>query len=327
MADKCVACGKTVYAMEKTVAEGKVYHKACLKCEICKKTVSYGKFSTRQGSVYCDRCYEEHFVDSETKQIVSDMENSYSKKVHGGAKVRVFDSSIRKRMRKMTLDDDDDLDVFTPRSTRHRASSPRRSERSVDSQGNTPLIQAALSGSKAAVDRCLAHGADIDAQNFEGQTALFAACAAGYDDIAEVLMVRGGADPNLASLEGTVPLHAAAASDDAHLVALLLDHGAFPNARDDEGDSPLHWAAREGARRAAAVLLRRGADPALCNEDGETPLDVDPSVLLCGSVPSPCLFASPSTSSPLFSSSAPPCALLSPSAADAQGSTDTHSMF
>eukprot|EP00727_Mastigamoeba_balamuthi_P013808 m51a1_g905 hypothetical protein (315) ;mRNA; f:82476-83913 len=232
----------------------------------------------------------------------------------------VFEASIRSNLRRMRIEDDEDSPFGMPiPRTRHRSRSPRRSDRDVDARGNTALIQAVMSGSKTAVERCLNHGASIDAQNYDGQTALYAACAAGHDDIAESLLLRR-ADPNIAALDGSVPLHAAAASDDERLVALLVDHGAFPNARDDEGDSPLHWAAREGSRRAAALLLRRGADPALTNEDGETPLDVDPSVLLFGSVPSPtpALLGSPGAAQVFaavaqgvpYSSSAP-CMMLS----------------
>jgi len=80
MTSKCPSCGKSVYAMEEVKAVGKSYHKACLKCTTCKKTLSNGNWNDSGGKIFCNPCYEKQFVDEETKQMVSDMENAYSKK-------------------------------------------------------------------------------------------------------------------------------------------------------------------------------------------------------------------------------------------------------
>jgi hypothetical protein len=39
LAEKCFACEKTVYAMEKIEADKKVYHKLCFKCTSCNCTL------------------------------------------------------------------------------------------------------------------------------------------------------------------------------------------------------------------------------------------------------------------------------------------------
>src|SRR5690242_16698046 len=51
----------------------------------CGKVVRNGQFNDHGGQVYCNSCYDAHFVDDETKQIVYDMETTYAKKVHGTA--------------------------------------------------------------------------------------------------------------------------------------------------------------------------------------------------------------------------------------------------
>eukprot|EP01113_Clastostelium_recurvatum_P032859 TRINITY_DN427_c0_g1_i1.p1 TRINITY_DN427_c0_g1~~TRINITY_DN427_c0_g1_i1.p1 ORF type:complete len:830 (-),score=218.98 TRINITY_DN427_c0_g1_i1:104-2593(-) len=54
-ADKCVACGKSVYQLERVVADqGKIYHKLCMRCSVCNTSVGATDFSTFEGRLYCD---------------------------------------------------------------------------------------------------------------------------------------------------------------------------------------------------------------------------------------------------------------------------------
>ena len=52
-ASKCVGCSKAVYENEKLVADERVFHKTCFKCEHCKKTVSLGNFASLNEKIYC----------------------------------------------------------------------------------------------------------------------------------------------------------------------------------------------------------------------------------------------------------------------------------
>lgn len=51
--NKCSACCKTVYAMEKIEADKKVYHKSCFKCMHCKSVLKLGNYTANDGQIYC----------------------------------------------------------------------------------------------------------------------------------------------------------------------------------------------------------------------------------------------------------------------------------
>ena len=93
-----------------------------------------------------------------------------------------------------------------------------------DEQGDAPLLYAAAVGSLEAMKLLLDKGADVNAQNAFGTTALM--IAAG--DIAKVrLLVERGANVNLASKQGRTPLFIAAMSDgSADIVRMLVAKGA-----------------------------------------------------------------------------------------------------
>lgn len=72
--------------MELVKAVGKSWHKSCLRCGVCNKVLRDGNWEDKGGKVYCTPCFEKNFMDADTKQLIWDMENSHSKKVHGGAR-------------------------------------------------------------------------------------------------------------------------------------------------------------------------------------------------------------------------------------------------
>lgn len=64
--EKCVACGHTVYATERAVvedlAEKKVYHKQCIRCQSCNKVLSVGQFSSLDGKFWCKPHFKQLFA-------------------------------------------------------------------------------------------------------------------------------------------------------------------------------------------------------------------------------------------------------------------------
>eukprot|EP01135_Chromosphaera_perkinsii_P009973 Nk52_evm8s1992 gene=Nk52_evmTU8s1992 len=60
--DKCQVCTKTVYPMEKLVADGTVFHKVCLKCAECKKVLNLGNYAALEGMFYCKPHFKQLFM-------------------------------------------------------------------------------------------------------------------------------------------------------------------------------------------------------------------------------------------------------------------------
>jgi ankyrin repeat protein len=110
----------------------------------------------------------------------------------------------------------------------------------------------------AAVRTLLAKGADVNAAQVDGTTALH--WATHYDDAEAVaLLVKAGANVNAANRFGVPPLVLASTNGNATVVRLLLEAGADANATMKGGETPLMLAARAGSVDAVRALLVRGA--------------------------------------------------------------------
>jgi ankyrin repeat protein len=126
--------------------------------------------------------------------------------------------------------------------------------------GNAMLADAAEQRDRALVRELLAKGADVNAAQVDGMTALHWAV---YNDDAETaaLLVRSRANVNAANRYGVPPLFLACSNGNATAVRLLLDAGADANASLPGGETALMTAARGGSLEAVKALLARGANP------------------------------------------------------------------
>jgi len=59
--NKCVTCGKTVYATEKIVADEKVFHKQCLRCSHCNCQLKLGNYASLSGQLFCKPHFKQLF--------------------------------------------------------------------------------------------------------------------------------------------------------------------------------------------------------------------------------------------------------------------------
>lgn len=139
-----------------------------------------------------------------------------------------------------------------------------------DRRGSTPLMYAAGFGSLEAARILVAHGADVNARNDFGATALMWAAS---DQEKVRFLVAHGADVNARSKMGKTPLLLAAANDGSSAtVKLLLEHGAILAVRDDGQSTPLLAAAYANDTATIRLLLDRGAAVDEKDVHGTTPL-------------------------------------------------------
>ncbi|XP_065302728.1 ankyrin repeat, SAM and basic leucine zipper domain-containing protein 1-like isoform X2 [Dermacentor albipictus] len=123
------------------------------------------------------------------------------------------------------------------------------------------LVQASYSGCAEMVQLLIDHGADVNAAKGFA-TPLMAVCGsqkgteAALVTCAEVLL-KHGAEPDLADRDGVTPLMLAAREGYCQLIELLLDQGVDAKRLDSQGWTSLSWAAFAGQGRAARFLLMK----------------------------------------------------------------------
>ncbi len=134
----------------------------------------------------------------------------------------------------------------------------------AQADGFTALHWAAKNGNQEIAAMLVAAGADLSATTRLGQhTPLHVAAAAGHADVAEAILL-GGAAPDPVTSTGAQPIHLAAASGSADLVRVLTEHGAPVDAGETKwGMTPLMFAAVQGRTDAIRAILKAGADPSL----------------------------------------------------------------
>ncbi|MEP7345248.1 MAG: ankyrin repeat domain-containing protein [Gemmatimonadaceae bacterium] len=128
--------------------------------------------------------------------------------------------------------------------------------------GMTALHWAATHGDAVEARVLIYAGARVEASTRNGNyTPLLLASRSGNGAVVKVLL-EGGANPNAATTSGgATPLHLAAAEGDVETLIALLDHKAEVNAREVAfGQTPLMWAAAYNRVGAIQLLIARGAD-------------------------------------------------------------------
>jgi ankyrin repeat protein len=113
--------------------------------------------------------------------------------------------------------------------------------------GWTPLHLAAFFGQRAAVERLLAAGADLNAvsRNALQNTPLHAAVAGGHVEVS-LLLINAAADVNVADAGRHTPFHIAAEAGYVPVAKALFERGADAHAVDVEDRTPLSRAAAKG---------------------------------------------------------------------------------
>lgn len=137
-------------------------------------------------------------------------------------------------------------------------------------RGHTGMMLALHEGSMEVFKVLLdAPEIDLEAQAFNGDTALMVACYKGNKPAVEALIAKG-AEVNR---PGWTPLHYAAASGSNEIVQLLLDKSAYIDAESPNKTTPLMMAARAGHIWTVKLLMDEGADATLKNDLGMSAID------------------------------------------------------
>ena len=115
-----------------------------------------------------------------------------------------------------------------------------------DPQGYTALILASYNGQESTTALLLSLGAEVDAGDAtRGNTALMGISFKGYPDIARRL-VAAGANVNARNLAGQTALMTAVLFNQMEIIDLLVEAGADPSISDAQGNTVVKLAMMNG---------------------------------------------------------------------------------
>jgi len=129
----------------------------------------------------------------------------------------------------------------------------------TQADGATALHWASYRDDLESADLLIRNGANVNARNDLGATPLWAACQNGSESMVGRLLTAG-ANPNAALLLGETPVMVAARSGSPAVVELLAAQGANVNARAARGQTALMWAVAQKHPEVVKVLIANGAD-------------------------------------------------------------------
>jgi ankyrin repeat protein len=124
---------------------------------------------------------------------------------------------------------------------------------------NAQLLKAIPNGDPVTVSALIAAGADVNAVNRHGDTALTVAARHGCTNTVSVL-IAAGANLNTADQDGNTSLMLAAIRGHITTVSALIVAKADVNAANQYGDTPLILAASNGHIDIVSVLIAAGAN-------------------------------------------------------------------
>lgn len=145
-----------------------------------------------------------------------------------------------------------------------------RTEPVLDTSLQMAFYEAATKGDLEKVQSLISQ-VDINAVNYEGDTALHLACRGNHPAVVEALIAKG-AKLNLKNNFGESPLFDVIANGNANLVKLLVSKGAQCEQRNRTGRTALFQAIAMGQKSLVELLLSQGADLLALDGSGKTVL-------------------------------------------------------
>jgi ankyrin repeat protein len=125
-----------------------------------------------------------------------------------------------------------------------------------DPQNRTPLYHASRNGQREICCLLLKHGANVNATDDDGETALHRAAFGGHKAMVQLLVEDYKADVEAMDNDGWLALHWAAFSGKEAIVRLLVeDYKADVGAKDNNDITVLHAAAQSGNEAVVRLLV------------------------------------------------------------------------
>ena len=140
----------------------------------------------------------------------------------------------------------------------------------------TPLIEASSKNDEKQVNWLIEHGADVNLQDEDGDTALHFACRSHASLEILSCLIENGASINACTNCKVTPLMMAVENCHKDVVSYLIEHGANVDLQDEDGDTALHYVAYQESRvdktETFLTLSTAGASCLCKNSKGLTPL-------------------------------------------------------
>ena len=132
------------------------------------------------------------------------------------------------------------------------------------------FLEMCKEGNTQGVIEAIKSGANVNAKDNDGFTALILAAVFGHTEIVKAL-IQAGADINAKNNDGWTALMVATIRGNTETVKALIQAGADVNAKNHKGETALMWAAWRGRTENVNALIEAGADD-LTDNEGKTAL-------------------------------------------------------
>lgn len=155
-------------------------------------------------------------------------------------------------------------------TTRHQKQETTRKSLPVTYPAWPPITRAIVFRQYTQALELISKGADLEARDQDGSTALWYAVERQSPNMEVVqALVEHGANVNARCIGGATPLHAAAQFAPPEVVRYLLDHGANPHAKDRFGWIPADYAkGSEQTKRDDVLRVLASTEPTTATSGG-----------------------------------------------------------